>query len=97
MVATWSGLAILNGDPSVLPGPWIVAPLVLQEILSGEMLRHLSATLLRVVIAFMFAMANGTVIGIVIGRSRATDRWLDPWLIVALNLPALVTIVLCYL
>jgi NitT/TauT family transport system permease protein len=31
------------------------------------------------------------------GRSRATDRWLDPWLIVFLNLPALVTIVLCYL
>ena len=31
------------------------------------------------------------------GRSRLVDRWLDPWLVVFLNLPALVVIVLCYL
>ncbi len=31
------------------------------------------------------------------GRYRAVDRWLDPWLVVFLNLPALVLIVLCYL
>ena len=31
------------------------------------------------------------------GRSRTVDRWLDPWLVVFLNLPALVVIVLCYL
>ena len=97
MLAAWSGLAVLNGDASVLPGPWHVAPLVLQEIASGELARHLSATLLRVVLAFLFAMLIGTLAGLVMGRSKATDRWLDPWLIAALNLPALVTIVLCYL
>jgi NitT/TauT family transport system permease protein len=31
------------------------------------------------------------------GRSPTLDRWLDPWLVVFLNLPALVVIVLCYL
>ena len=31
------------------------------------------------------------------GRSAVLDRWLDSWLIVFLNLPALVTVVLCYI
>ena len=31
------------------------------------------------------------------GRSRAVDRFCDPWLIVLLNLPALVVIVLAYI
>jgi NitT/TauT family transport system permease protein len=31
------------------------------------------------------------------GRSPAVNRWLDPWLVIFLNLPALVLIVLCYL
>jgi NitT/TauT family transport system permease protein len=34
---------------------------------------------------------------LVMGRKRLVDRWLDPWLVVFLNLPALVVIVLCYL
>ncbi len=31
------------------------------------------------------------------GRAPALNRWLDPWLVIFLNLPALVLIVLCYL
>lgn len=31
------------------------------------------------------------------GVNPALNRWLDPWLVVFLNLPALVLIVLCYL
>jgi NitT/TauT family transport system permease protein len=42
-------------------------------------------------------MSIGMALGLLMGRSRTADRWLDPWLIVFLNLPALVAIVLCYL
>ena len=42
-------------------------------------------------------MAMGGALGLFMGRSGRADRWLDPWLIAFLNLPALVTIVLCYL
>ena len=54
-------------------------------------------TLWRVVWAFALAMSIGTALGLVMGRFPALDRWLDPWLVVFLNLPALVLIVLCYL
>lgn len=97
LIFSWWGLAILNGDPTVLPSPWQVFPLAVSELVSGELLRHLAVTLRRVALAFVIAMAMGVAIGLLMGRSSGTDRWLDPWLIVFLNLPALVVIVLCYL
>lgn len=93
----WAVLAILNGDPSVLPGPWVVAPLIAHELIDGPLIAHLSATLSRVALAFVVALAIGSVFGLWMGRNRGADRWLDPWLIAFLNLPALVAIVLCYL
>ena len=58
---------------------------------------HLGATLLRVIWAFALAMTIGIALGLVMGRSESLNRWLDPWLVIFLNLPALVLIVLCYL
>ncbi len=64
---------------------------------SGELLFHLWHTLVRVIWAFALAMAIGMALGLAMGRFPKVDRWLDPWLVVFLNLPALVLIVLCYL
>lgn len=97
LLAGWSVLALIGGDPQLLPGPWQVAPLIAQEIASGALLYHLGATLLRVLFAFVVALSLGAALGLYMGRNRAADRWLDPWLVAFLNLPALVTIVLCYL
>jgi len=97
LLAGWSLLSLLNGDPSVLPGPWIVGPLISVELSSGELLVHLGATLRRVAFAFVLSMSVGVALGPFMGRNPRADRWLDPWLIAFLNLPALVTIVLCFL
>lgn len=97
LVLAWWGLAIWTADPTVLPGPWQVLPLVGSEIASGELVWNLAATLRRVLLAFIIAMSVGFGIGLLMGRNQTSDRWLDPWLVVFLNLPALVTIVLCYL
>ena len=58
---------------------------------------NLGATLARVAVAFVLAMALGSGIGYLMGGSRLADRLGDPWLIVLLNLPALVIIVLAYI
>src|SRR5262249_42875334 len=58
---------------------------------------NLSVTLLRVFAAFAIAMVIGTVIGLLMGRNAIFDWLADPWLIVLLNLPALVIIVLAYI
>ncbi len=93
----WMLLARLAGDPSVLPPPQGLVEPFLSELASGDLLSSLGITVLRVIAAFVLAMGIGLVLGLVMGTRPAIDRWLDPWLVVFLNLPALVLIVLCYL
>jgi len=93
----WMCAAWLVADPQILPQPFsLVGPFV-SELKSGDLTYHLSKTLIRVVWAFALAMTLGSIIGFAMGRSPNLNRWLDPWLVVFLNLPALVLIVLCYL
>lgn len=97
LVALWSIAAWISDDPTVLPGPHVVWALVVSETATGELPHHMLATLRRVIIAFALAMAFGTVIGIAMGMNNALNRWFGAWLVVLLNVPALVVIVLCYL
>ena len=97
LIALWSVAAYVAADESLLPPPLAVAETFLKELRSGELWFHLSATLIRVVAAFAVAMAVGCFLGVWSGRNKVVNAWLDPWLIVFLNLPALVVIVLCHL
>lgn len=97
LALAWIGAAWLSADPSVLPGPLAVWQVMLDEAASGELGRHVMATLGRVAAAFGLAMGVGLVLGLALGRFAGLDRWLGPWVTVFLNLPALVVIVLCYL
>src|SRR3546814_3674264 len=42
-------------------------------------------------------MAVGAAIGVAMGQHSRLDRLLDPWIILLINIPALVVIVLCYI
>ena len=97
LLAVWLAASWASDDPQLLPSPAMVAGLILREAASGDLWRHLFATLARVLAAFVIAMASGMALGLLMGRNTKVDRWLDPWIVVLLNLPALVVIVLCYL
>ena len=60
-------------------------------------MRHIGATLVRVAFAFVISMFIGSAIGLALGRFQMADKFFDTWLILFLNLPALVTITLCYI
>ncbi|MFK7861452.1 MAG: ABC transporter permease [Granulosicoccus sp.] len=95
-VAFWTGVALWLDDNS-LPSPLDVWESLVTEWQSGELYFHLGATLLRVIAAFTLAMLIGSAIGIWLGINEAADRIIDPWLILILNIPALVIIVLSYI
>jgi len=97
LLALWIVAAALTADPQILPQPFALIGPFWRETISGALPYHLGHTLLRVVWAFGLAMSLGLVLGLIMGRFPQIDRWLDPWLVVFLNLPALVLIVLCYL
>jgi NitT/TauT family transport system permease protein len=83
--------------PRLLPGPQAVGLAILAEARSGALAFNLGITLLRVAVSFSIAMALGSVIGLVMGRVQLANRIGDPWLVLLLNLPALVIIVLAYI
>ena len=97
LLVLWVVAAALTADPQILPSPVSLIGPFWQELRSGQLLYHLSQTLIRVIWAFALAMILGLALGLAMGRSERLNRWLDPWLVVFLNLPALVLIVLCYL
>ncbi|MGZ5006620.1 MAG: ABC transporter permease [Methylobacter sp.] len=94
-LAIWQGLAVyLNSN--TLPTPEAVARVFRLACLSGELPFHLGVTLLRLVVSFSIAMLLGCAIGIALGRNKKLDAFFDNWLVIFLNVPALVTIILCY-
>ena len=91
----WQVVAIEVND-AMLTTPIMVAQVFWQAILSGKLPYHLGVTLLRLVVSFIIAMLLGCAIGILLGRSKPLDSLFDQWLIIFLNIPALVSMILCY-
>ena len=83
-------------NTNLLPAPIIVADFFWRELRSGQLPYHLGITLLRLTVSFFIAMLLGCAIGILLGRHQKLDDFFDNWLIIFLNIPALVTIILCY-
>ena len=94
-LAIWQGVAsYLNSH--TLPTPYAVAFVFWKACVSGQLPYHLGVTLLRLIVSFSIAMLLGSAIGIVLGRSKTLNQFFDNWLVIFLNVPALVTIILCY-
>ena len=96
MAAAWEIAARLAGS-NMLPTPVAVLAAAYRETRSGQLPLELGITMARVVAAFVVAMTVGTALGYMMGRSRKLNLMLDGPLVLALNIPALVIIILCYL
>jgi NitT/TauT family transport system permease protein len=95
LIAVWQVTAGLIHN-RLFPTADIVFAALVHECVEGSLAFHLGVTLARVAAAFVIAMAVGSAIGVVMGRSRTIDVLFDSWLVFLLNLPALVIIVLAY-
>jgi NitT/TauT family transport system permease protein len=96
LLCLWQIAAIMVHDPGLLPSPAATLRAGYAELVRGELIFHVAITLARVAVAFALAMLIGSAVGIVLGRSPVLDQIFGGWLVIGLNLPALVTIVLCY-
>jgi len=94
-IAIWA-LAAQLASSTLLPGPIEVLSVLRDAVRSGALFEHLSVTLLRVIAAFILAMSIGVGLGLLMGRSDVANRLGDPWLVIFLNIPALVVIILSY-
>jgi NitT/TauT family transport system permease protein len=96
LIAVWAIAAAL-AQSRLLPGPLAIATTTMADIRSGELPFQMACTLARVIGSFAIAMVLGTIAGYAMGRSKSTDRFADSWLVVLVNMPALVTIIFAYI
>lgn len=95
LLVLWALIAAF-AHSRLLPDPLSVGSTILADIRSGELPFQMACTLARVLAAFSVAFSLGVVAGYAMGRWKVVDRYADPWLIVLLNLPALVVIIFAY-
>lgn len=95
LLLLWEIVALLIHD-RIFPTPVMVAQRLVAAAVSGDLFRQVGITLARVAASFVVAMLIGTAIGIVMGSSRRWNLLLDGALVIALNMPALVIIILVF-
>lgn len=95
LLSIWQLLAIVLAS-NALPTPAAVAQVLWQAVQSGELPYHLGVTMLRLLASFSIAMLFGCAIGVMLGKNQQLNAFFDNWLVIFLNIPALVTIILCY-
>jgi NitT/TauT family transport system permease protein len=95
LLLLWAVAAAL-AQSRTLPTPLAVLRVLAAAIADGSLPYHLAITLARVAASFAIALLVGGALGIALGRNPGLDRLADGWVIVFLNLPAVVVIVLCY-
>ncbi len=96
LAVVWE-IAALAASSDMLPTPVAVLAAIYRYTRSGQLPLELAITLGRVAAAFVVAMTIGAAIGFMMGRFRRLNLMLDGALVLALNIPALVVIILCYL
>lgn len=81
----------------LFPSPVLVVQEMWDLAMAGSLLADLGKTLVRASTAFAIAMLLGTAIGIAFGRVKWIDRLFSGWLLVGLNLPAIVVAIVLYI
>lgn len=96
LLVTWQLLAMIFPH-RLFPSPLEVALEVGALAGGGALLADLGKTLLRAGVGFVAAMSLGTLLGLLLGRVPVLDRLLSGWLVVGLNVPAIIVAIILYI
>lgn len=96
LLAIWLVLAAVFPE-TIVPGPVAVFAAMWENVVSGAAARHISLTLVRVVLGLVLAMFLGAAVGITMGLSRTGEVFFDTWVTVGLTVPAIVYGMICLL
>ena len=96
LLVLWQVLAMHYGN-RLFPTPVDVAGRIAELTTAEKLVPDFAKTLGRAAVAFVLSMIIGSAIGIVMGRVRWLDRLFGGWLVVGLNLPAIVIAIVLYI
>ncbi len=79
IIAVWQGLTALGVISSFLfPSPLELADATIELLLDGSLLRHVGASIERVLVGFVIAVAVGIPLGVLLGWSKVVSDILRP-------------------
>jgi len=91
LLAAWQLAAMLLRQP-VLPSPVAVAQSLFNAFTEGDLLRHLLASLGRVVFSTFLAIAVAAPAGIALGQSKRLNRIFSPYIYILYPIPKVVLV-----
>lgn len=96
LIGAWS-LVSYWLTPRVFPAPMETIEFLWKEWERGRIVRHVAATMNRVLISFGISMLIGIIVGLVMGTSRKAEALGGAWLLTGLAIPRIVPIVVAYI
>jgi NitT/TauT family transport system permease protein len=96
LLVSWQLLAMIFPH-RLFPSPIEVAFELGALATAGPLLVDLGKTLLRAAAGFIASMVLGTLLGLLLGRVPWLDRLLSGWLVVGLNIPAIIVAIILYI
>lgn len=97
LLLLWALLAWLVADPITLPSPWRVWQGIVKIALNGALWTNTSITFLRVLASVILSMGIGVVLGMIMGYYEKANAYLEPVIVIFLNMPALIVAIMAYL
>lgn len=78
LLSLWQLLGTYLFDPKLLPPTTSLVKTGWEMIISGELLKHIWISLLRILIGYVLGSAAGIVFGTITGRIRILDDFMEP-------------------
>ena len=91
LILLWVILAMIVQQP-ILPSPVVVIKSLWQEILKGDILEHLSASLWRVIASTFLAIFAAAPIGLILGQSKKLNDFFAPIIYLLYPIPKVVLV-----
>ena len=84
----WEAAILIWKFPAfILPGPGLVALRFIRAISDGSLIRHFMITLFEVVMGLVIGAGCATVLGYLLAKSPASERFLSPYLVASQAIP----------
>ena len=96
LLLIWQIVAILVAH-RLFPTPVVVFGELYELATQEDLLTDMSKTLGRAIMAFFTAMTLGIAIGGTLGRFSYADSLFGNWILIGLNIPAIVVAITCYI